>query len=407
MKSTFKNILIHSLYGILIGVIGGFICGLLGQGVKLATDIRNENLWLIYLLPIAGVFIVLIYKLLKVDPAYKANKVIETIINRDDGISINIVPAILIATIITHLFGGPVGKESAGILIGYSIACMIARKVKAGNSDIRIIAICGTAAGFSALFGTPITAAIFSLEIINSEVRTTALIPSLISAYIGKYSASLIYANNEKYILNNVPSYSLDSFFKVLLIVILVSVLSILMIYSLEKTSELFKKIKNEYIRIMIGGIIVTCLLIIFGKDIYAGAGLNIIEKTIEGEAFNYAFLIKIILTSIALAAGYKGGEIVPTLFIGSTFGSVIGPMFGVDAGFAAGLSMICLFASNTNCPIAAIALAYELFGINGILFFVPACIISYILTSNNGLYINTKSLVYRGKQVENKAIKH
>ena len=387
-------IFIHCIYAIFIGITAGLACGLLGQAVKLATQFRGEHSWLIYLLPIAGIVIVFVFKLLNVDLNYKTNKVIKTIISKDEGICFQIAPAIFISTVITHLFGGSAGKESAGILIGTSVACFLANKTKNIKSDIRIVTMCGIAAGFSALFGTPITAAIFAVEIVYSEISLLAAVPVIISSVIGKYAGSLVYMNNETYILNNIPSYSLTSFEKTLLLIVLASAVSIIMVYSLEKTSDIFKRIRNDYSRIIIGGIIVSILIVILGKDTYAGAGLNIIEQAISGQTFNYEFLIKILLTSITLGAGYKGGEIVPTLFIGATFGSFVGPLFGLDAGFAAAVSMIILFSSNTNCPIASIALAYELFGPSGIVYFILSSIISFLLTNKSSLYSNTTKLL-------------
>ena len=389
-----KNTFVHSLYAVVIGIIAGFACGLLGQGVKLVTEFRNNHTWLIYLLPVAGIIIILIYKALKVDLDYKTNKVINTIINKDEGICFEIAPAIFCATIITHLFGGSAGKESAGILIGTAIACFIKRKIKSTTSDIRIITMCGMAAGFSALFGTPLAAAAFSIEIITSEVDLVAIIPVLISSFIGKYAGSLIYANSEIYLLSNIPQYALSSFARILLLVILASAVSLIMVFSLENIGKLFKRIRNDYLRIIIGGTIVSLLIVLFGTNTYAGAGLNVIEQAIKGYSLSYSFIIKIILTSITLAAGYKGGEIVPTLFIGATFGAVIGPIFGLDVGFSAAISMICLFAANTNCPIASFLLALELFGTKGIVFFIPSTLISYLLTSNSGLYQNTKAII-------------
>lgn len=392
--SKIKNIFIHSLYAIAIGIIAGFACGLLGQGVKLATEFRNNNTWLIYLLPIAGILIILIYRILKVDLGYKTNNVINTIVNKDEGICLQIAPAIFLATILTHLFGGSAGKESAGILVGTSIACFISRKIKVVTSDIRIITMCGMAAGFSALFGTPLAATVFSIEIIASEVDLIAIIPVLISSFVGKYAGALVYANNETYLLSNIPQYTLSSFVRILFVTILASAVSLIMIYSLENFGELFKKIKNDYLRIIVGGIIVSISIMLLGANTYAGAGLNVIEQAIEGYSISYSFIIKIVLTSITLAAGFKGGEIVPTLFIGATFGATIGPVFGLDAGFSAAISMICLFAANTNCPVASFLLALELFGTKGIIFFIPATLVSYLLTSNFGLYSNTKAII-------------
>lgn len=394
MKNIDKNkislISLHSLYAIIIGTIIGVVGTCLGKSIGLVTELRNQNNWLIYLLPVAGLLIAFLYKLPKYKVDYGTNKVIDTIINNDQGLPFLIAPLIFISTVLTHMFGGSVGRESAAILIGASLADYIARKISFKNSDMRIITMCGMAAGFSALFGTPIAASIFALEIIDSKIINLAIVPVIISSIIAKLVSSLMGIQSESYFISNIPSYNIKTIAYILILAILVAVVSMLMITSLKCFKKLAAKIENPYIKIFVGGSVVACLTLLFGANIYAGGGQNIIAQAIEGSSYDYAFLIKILLTSITLAVGFKGGEIVPTLFVGATFGCIIGPMLHIDAGFASALGMISLFACNTNCPLAAIGLGYELFGIHGLIYFVLISFLSYSLSTRFSLYNNT-----------------
>ena len=207
-----------------------------------------------------------------------------------------------------------------------------------------------------------------------------------------KLFATLFGAQAESYTLEVIPDLDALTVLKVCVLAVLTALLSICMCIVLETSHELYEKfLKNQYIRIFVGGVIVAGLTILFGAGTYAGAGGNIIEKAIEGETETFAFVIKLLLTALTLGAGFKGGEIVPTLFVGATFGCVVGPLLGLDPGFAAAMAMMANFAGNTNCPLAAIALATELFGGNSILFFTLSIIISYTLSGKYSLYSDQK----------------
>ena len=131
------------------------------------------------------------------------------------------------------------------------------------------------------------------------------------------------------------------------------------------------------------------------GSGDYNGAGGGVIELALEGEVrVPWAFLLKMLFTALTLGAGFRGGEIVPTLFIGSTFGCAVGPLLGLDPAFSAAIAMIALFCGVVNCPLASIFLAIELFGGGGLLFFALACSLSFLLSGRYSLY-SSQNIVY------------
>jgi H+/Cl- antiporter ClcA len=169
----------------------------------------------------------------------------------------------------------------------------------------------------------------------------------------------------------------------------------------MKESGKLFKRLfKNEYIRIMAGGILIIILTLICGTKDYNGAGMDVIERAISGQAVAYAFILKIIFTAITIETGYKGGEIVPTFFIGATFGCVAGGMLGLDMGFSAAVGMAAMFCGVVNCPVASIMLSIEVFGSGGIGFFALACAISYMLSGYFGLY-STQKIVFSKLKTE------
>lgn len=382
----------YCVYAIIIGVIVGFAGTYLGKAISIVTDYRLTHNYIIYFLPIAGLFIIFMYHRAHIHEEFGTNRILNTIKNNDQGLPFIAAPLIFIATVLTHLFGGSAGRESAALLLGASLADFIGRRIKLKHFDMRIITMCGMAAGFTALFGTPFAACLFALEILANKIRYAALLPVFLSSISCKFFASIFGGENELFVLNSVPNFEFVPFIKTCILAGLASAVSILMCIALEKTHEIFKKrINNPYIKVFVGGVIVASLTMLFGPNTYAGAGGNIINDALKGNGETFAFLIKIVLTSITLAVGFKGGEIVPSLFVGASFGAVVGPLLNLDPGFAAAMAMMGVFAGNTNCPLAAIALSVELFNGEGFLFFALTIIISYTLSGNYSLYTNQK----------------
>ena len=154
------------------------------------------------------------------------------------------------------------------------------------------------------------------------------------------------------------------------------------------------KRIANPWLRIFIGGAVLLVLSLLFSSGRYNGAGMEVITAAIEdGQAYWQDFLLKILFTGITLGAGYKGGGVVPSFYVGATFGCIVGSLIGIPAGFAAAVGLISVFCGIVNCPIASIFLSVELFGAQGILFFALACGLSYVLSGYGGIYSSQRIL--------------
>ena len=172
----------------------------------------------------------------------------------------------------------------------------------------------------------------------------------------------------------------------------LVSVLFVSVIHFAEHKAKHF--IPNKWLRAVGGGCAIIALTLLVGSTDYNGAGMNIIEAAIEeGHARPEAFLLKLLFTAVTLSTGFKGGEVVPSFFVGATFGCVVGPLLGIPAGFAAAVGLVAVFCGAVNCPIASTFLAIELFGADGLLFYALACGMSFMLSGYSSLYSSQKIL--------------
>ncbi len=381
-----------------LSVIMGVACGIAGTAfhysVDFATTKRTLYPNLIYFLPLAGLFIVFLYRHCGMKEDRGTNAVINS------ACSTETVPPqmgflIFISTFLTHLCGGSAGREGAALQIGGSIAAVFNKIFHFTEEDKRILVMCGMSGLFSALFNTPITAAVFSLEAIKvGTIYYGALIPCLMSSAIAYIFSHYLNIKPVTYKIADLPAITPEILVKVILLAILCAIVSIVFCECMRLSTILYTKyFKNPYLRIVIGSLIIIGLTLLVGTRDYNGAGMNVIARAIQGETSPEAFLLKIIFTALTLGAGFKGGEIVPVFFIGSTFGCFAGTLLGLDPGFAAALGFTAIFCACVNAPLASIFLSVELFGSTRILLFAIVCAVSYTLSGNYSLYSSQKFL--------------
>ena len=381
---------------VLLSVIVGLLCGLLGSafhyGVSFATRFRETNDWIIWLLPVAGVLAVALYRLFHTE-GQGTNNILQEI-QDGKGVRLTLIPAIFLTTVLTHLAGGSAGREGAALQMGGGIGYNTGKLLKLDDRDLRTATMVGMAAFFSALFGTPLGAAVFSLEVISvGLIYHAAFIPCFLASMTAYAVAGFLGIAPERFAVT-VPSLSLAALLRVAILAVLGGTLSALFCGILHLTEKkLDQWIPNEWLKAFAGGAVTLGLTLLLGRD-YNGAGMGIIKRAIEeGQAVPTAFLWKMIFTAITLAVGFKGGEVVPSFFVGATFGCVAGPLLGLPAGFSAAVGLITVFCGAVNCPLASIFLAIELFGADGMLFYALGCGLSYVLSGYSGLYSSQRIL--------------
>lgn len=376
---------------IIIGLAGGVVGAMFSMAVSYVTGMRLSHENLLYFLPVGGILIILVYKLFKISQSMGTNTVLISV-RTQEHVPFLMAPSIFISTVITHLFGGSAGREGAALQLGGSIGDAIGELFKLDEKDMHIVTLCGMSAVFSALFSTPLTAAFFAMEVVSvGIIYYSGLIPCLASSLTAYGVAKLLKAPSEEFAVKIIPRLNAQNIGRIVVLAALCALVSIIFCIVMHKTAHLFSKIfTNEYIRIVVGGAIIIVLSLIFGRDC-CGAGTQIIEKAFEGHTSPTLFILKIIFTAVTIGSGYKGGEIVPTMFIGATFGSFAGHFLGLSPDFAAAVGLVAMFCSVVNCPVASIFLSIELFGSQGLLLFAAAVGVSYMLSGYYGLYSSQK----------------
>jgi H+/Cl- antiporter ClcA len=269
----------------------------------------------------------------------------------------------------------------------------VGRRLKFDGSSLRILVVCGMSGCFSAIFGTPISAAIFAMEVVHVGVmHYSSFFPAIISALVGLQVSVLLGGERTAFTMTGVPPLSVVTVTQVIALGIMLAVLSILYYETLHAASSLYQKyIPNPYLRAAAGGVLVIALTLLVRSYDYNGTGMGVISSALGGYARPEAFALKLLFTAVTLGAGFKGGEIIPVFFSGATFGCVVGPLIGLPASFSAGLGLTALFCGVTNCPVTSVMLAFELFGGGGLPLFVLCSAVSYVLSGYGGLYYEQK----------------
>lgn len=382
------------LFACVIGSVVGAVAISFYYCLQWVSAMREHYSWLIYLLPLGGAVIVYLYRAsgMKND---KGTNFVLIAVREDEPMALRTSLLVYASTLITHLLGGSAGREGAILQIGGSISSFIGRRVHLDEKDARIITMCGLSAGFSALFGTPLTAAVFSMEMISVGVMYySAIVPCVLSALIGAYLARLCGVMPTAFVLTAIPEVSLYLILRIVALGILCAFLSVAFCKLMHLSPRLYKRyLPNPYIRAIVGGSIVIAMTVIIGSRDYNGAGGDIIAAAISGSAKPEAFALKIIFTMVTLGAGFKGGEIVPVFFTGATFGCVVSPLIGLNASFGAAVGLVSVFCGVTNCPMTSILLAMELFGAKQMPMFALAIAVSYMLSGYYSLYTEQKIL--------------
>ena len=393
MKANIRYFIKWSVLALVIGSVAGAAGTIFSMGVSWATGFRLSHPSMLFFLPVSGLLIVWMYHTFHEEGNRGTNMVIDAI-SSNERVTPATGPLIFFSTILTHLGGGSSGREGAALQLGGSIGNSFGEWFKLDERDKKIAIMCGMSAVFSALFGTPVAAAIFSLEVVSIGVLYyAALVPCVFSAFLGAALSSRFGLKAEAFSVGQIPEFGLYGAALSILFGILCACVGIVLCISLHKSGHLYRKyLPNPFLRILAGSGIFILLTLIFSDRTYNGSGMALIERCFEGEAVPmYAFLLKILFTAVALGAGFKGGEIVPTLCVGAVFGCTAGTILHAPAGLCTAMGMACLFVSVTNCPVSTMFLAFEMFGFEAMPYYALAVGVCFTLSGYYGLYSSQK----------------
>ncbi len=377
-----------------IGVFSGLLGAAFHHSVHLAGIWREAHPALLWLLPGAGLAIVALDRYLGT-VGQGTNDILDEI-HLGKGISPQLLPSVFVCTFLTHLCGGSAGREGAALQMGGVIGYHAGRLCCLDDAGRRSATTAGMAAFFAALFGTPLAATVFALTVVSvGRFYSADLLPSLTAALTACAMAWMLRVEPTRFAVS-APALGGWMLLRVIVLAAACALLSVLFCETVHGVRRVLKRrIPNPWLRGALGGGIVILLTLLCGVRDYNGAGMEVLTAAVEqGAARPGAFAWKLLFTAVTLGAGFKGGEVVPSFFVGATFGAFVGPFVGIPAPFAASVGLVCVFCGATNCPLASIFLAIELFGDGGLLYYAAACVLSYVLSGYSGLY-SSQTIIY------------
>jgi H+/Cl- antiporter ClcA len=405
---VFSHLLRWTLLVIPVAIITGSLVALFLWLLDLATQTRWNNPWLLYLLPLSGILIYFLYRYAGKHSAAGNNLIMDEIHEPGGGVPARMAPLVFITTILTHVTGGSAGREGTAVQMGGSMAAWIARLLKLPKEDVRMLLMAGMAAGFGAVFGTPVTGAIFALEVLAAgTIRHEALLPCFIASVLADITCSVWGIHHTHYIITFLSHGDLFSWagikihfnFLLLLKVIVAGMLFGLTSFLFAGTTHAIKKYSRQWISAewlvpVLGGTIVIGLVFLLGTTEYCGLGVtgppgsvSIVSCFRAGGADPFSWLWKLLFTAITLGSGFKGGEVTPLFFIGAALGNTLAMLSGAPVDLMAGIGFIAVFAGATNTPIACTIMGVELFGTDNLLYYAVACFTAYYFSGDSGIY--------------------
>lgn len=412
--TTLKHLIRWTVITTPIAIAIGSMVALFLWLLNWSIHFRFAHPQLLYFLPVAGVAIYFTYKLYGKSSDKGNNLIMDEIHTPGGGVPKRMAPLVLIATVATHLFGGSAGREGTAVQIGGSIAQLFSDWFKLSTADKGVILTAGIAAGFGAVFGTPLTGAIFALEVLTlGRIQYNALVPCLVAGIVGDVTVAAWGIHHTMYHIDIIPAtaHLFSNYISIdLLLLIKVIVASVAFGLASMLFAETVYGVKNVFNKIIsikwlipaLGGLIIIGLTYLNGKPDYLSLGVDaehigavtVVSAFHAGGADTWSWLWKTIYTTITLGTGFKGGEVTPLFYIGATLGNTLSALMDAPVSLFAALGFIAVFAGATNTPLACTIMGIELFGGEYTLFFAVACFTAYFFSGNSGIYSSQRIAV-------------
>ncbi|PJZ45003.1 chloride channel protein [Leptospira brenneri] len=384
LSNFIKWITISGLIAVFVGSASAFFL----VSLEKVTQFRESNPYFVYFLPLAGFLIGWIYFEYGKNVSKGNNLLLEEIHSPTSIIPIRMAPFVFFGTLITHLFGGSAGREGTAVQMGGAISHQLVRLFSLSIKEQQTLIILGISAGFASVFGTPIAAAIFSIEVIRiGTYRLRLIFLSLVIAYLSHWVCLLWGVDHSHY--QKIP---FEFTWIILICLVVLGILSGWVAKIFSAGIHLVSHFLGEYIlyppfRPVVGGFIILLLVVLGLSPVYLGLGLPTLQSAFVNPLPIETFLLKIIVTAITIGSGFKGGEVTPLFFIGASLGNLFGYFDPAHLALFAGIGFISVFAGATNTPFACAMMGIELFGWECGLYFFLTAWISFIASGHTSIY--------------------
>jgi H+/Cl- antiporter ClcA len=381
------------LLSLLVATIGGAAAGVLTaaflHALEWATGFREGTPGLIWFLPVAGLSIGLLYQFAAPRAAPGLSLVFAEMNRPTRPLPALLAPLILLTTVITHLFGGSAGREGTAVQLGAGAADLTSRPFFKCPELRRRLLVSGVSAGFASALGTPLAGALFGMEVLRAKgMRLFAWKECLAASFAGYGASILLGAPHTIFPLPVIPEWSASSLFAAAAAGIPFGLVALGSGWSIVLVHRTFLKIPWPFLRPAIGGCVLAAFFFALGTDRYAGLGLQVIQDALAGQVISpLDFLLKGLATAITIGSGFKGGEFVPLVFMGSTVGPLLAPILPASAPFLAALGFGAVFGAAAKTPLTTTLMLCEIFGWKIGPAAVLCCLSAYLASGGAGIY--------------------
>ncbi|AYQ33836.1 voltage-gated chloride channel family protein [Runella sp. SP2] len=388
-SATFLFVLKWLAMALIVGVLAGSASAFFLVSLNWVTEWREAHPWIIWFLPVGGFIVGGAYYYFGQDVLKGNNQLIEEFHSPSQIVPLKMAPLVLFGTLVTHLFGGSAGREGTAVQMGGAIADQFTKLFRFSDDDRRILLIIGISAGFASVFGTPLAGSVFALEVlIVGRMRYEALLPSLLTALVADYTCHAWQVAHTHYSIPSVPPIHADTLLWAIFAGILFGLTSLSFSKIVHFWGDFFKRtIAYPPLRPVVGGAVLAVCIWLLGTTRHIGLGVPTIVASFTEPLASYDFVLKLLLTTFTLGAGFKGGEVTPLFFIGATLGNALSAFVPLPMALLAGMGFVSVFAGATNTPIACTLMGMELFGTECGVFVALSSVIAYLFSGHSSIY--------------------
>jgi len=389
MISPLPRFLWQALIGALIGILAGTASAIFLATLEQITAVREANPVLLFGLPMAGLGLGLLYERWGSTAGRGSHLVMEEINENGSVIPARMAPLVLFGTLVTHLFGGSVGREGTAVQMSTSLADTLRRVLHLSLEDRRWMLLAGLSAGFASVFGTPVAGIVFALEVPQAgRIRHWGLVPVITAACVGDLVTRAWGIHDSHYPLMAMTATDPLLLLKTVLAALAFGLTSRLFITLTHTIHHQAARITRLPFRLFIGGCLVIGLTLLMGTTLYNGLSLPLLQASLhDGDVPTFAFLAKLILTAVTLGMGFIGGEVTPLFVIGATLGHTLAAVLGLDASWLAMIGFSAVFAGATNTPLACTLMGVELFGGGSVIYLLVGCFVAYLASGSHSIF--------------------
>ncbi|MGE4170218.1 MAG: chloride channel protein [Candidatus Margulisiibacteriota bacterium] len=377
------------LFGLLVGLPTGVLTYLFMAALLRVTTFRMDHPWMVFGLPLAGLILALCFRYFGKGTESAGTLVFDAIHHDPKLLPKRLIPFVFGGCLLTHASGGSAGREGVAIQMGAGLAEQFGKLFRLSHKDRRILLLSGMAAGFSGLFGTPLTAVIFALEVSTiGQIEISALLPALVASVSAFMVSAALGTAHLHFPALDIPDLSFHALSGVGIASLCFGILAFAFTFGLSTFEKKWVEwIRRPLLRPVLGGAVIVAGWWVLHTDLYLGLGVDVIGQAFQEDLPLHTFFGKMLFTIVTLGSGFKGGEVTPLFYIGATLGNALAPLLNLPFTFLAGLGFVAVFAGCTNTPLACTIMAMELFGTEMGLYAALACVIAYLISGQKGVY--------------------